>query len=87
MDQPYDAEQVAGEFQRSRRFITKWRIVVGDKRTDAAHVRQKLFNEFQVSGQMSGHLIRRPYHKTTAHLISNVPQVLQALHTVFKRHF
>ena len=66
------------------RKIAEGGVPMGDKRADAAHIRLKLLDKLEVTGDMSGGLMGRAYHKSAADLITKLSKGVEALNAVLQ---
>ena len=80
MDEADDGQKVTGQLQSPRGEVGKYRILVGDEGADAAHIGLEFLDEFQVAGDILVGLVGGADHEAAAHLVADVPQVVQAPH-------
>ena len=83
--QPDDRQQPQRLVERALRILCKGRILMGNERTDAAHVGRKVANETQIARKVGLGLKGRADHKPGADLIADFPQIGKAAHPVVKR--
>ncbi len=67
--------------------IAEGGVFMRDKRADTAHIRLKLFDQPEVTGNMLGGLIGRAYHKAASHLIAKLAECVQAGEAVLECQF
>ena len=80
MDKADDGEEIAGQLQSPRGEVGKYRILMGDEGADAAHIGLEFLDELQIAGDVLVGLVGGTHHEAAAHLVADLPQVVEAPH-------